>query len=82
MTSSRDPNEGSDNNGAFPFGSGVGVGIAFGAGLGLNPRHSGVLPHPERGLDRDRYYVRSRPWNRDRGGIQGESAVAPHTRNG
>ncbi len=35
MTSSRDPNEGSDNNGAFPFGSGVGRGIAFGAGLGL-----------------------------------------------
>ena len=35
MTSSRDPNEGSDNNGAFPFGSGVGSGIAFGAGLGL-----------------------------------------------
>ncbi len=35
MTSSRDPNEGSDNNGAFPFGSGVGIGIAFGAGLGI-----------------------------------------------
>ncbi len=35
MTSSTDPNEGSDDNGAFPFGSGVGSGIAFGAGLGL-----------------------------------------------
>jgi len=35
VTSSRDPDEGSENTGAFPFGSAVGIGIAFGAGLGI-----------------------------------------------